>query len=348
MYKYPIALTQQFKFCGNPFRIDTYKGCNFGCKYCYANSRNGNYSSDFDVADFNIIEKLFYKAFDTQKAYKDINIELLRHKVPLHLGGMSDPFQDREWEYGLTYKFLQLTNKYNYPVMISTKCANLPEKYWNILNPNIHAFQISLIGFNDNFIKVHEINTPTATKRIEFIKLLHNKEFWVGLRIQPLIDIYEAISLIKNVEDYINYITIEHLKIPKDNKTVFDTYNKILNVKENYYDYGRRNYELKKEIKEKNVQQIKNITKIPVGVGDNDLHKLTDTRCCCGIDTINENFNNWMKYNETYFVTGNYYKDGIWYPKSNCRNCLNSNMRISDKFKTVKDYVDYYMQKNNT
>ncbi len=26
MYKYPIALTQQFKFCGNPFRIDLYKG----------------------------------------------------------------------------------------------------------------------------------------------------------------------------------------------------------------------------------------------------------------------------------------------------------------------------------
>lgn len=347
MYKYPIALTQQFKFCGNPFRIDLYKGCDFGCKYCYASSRKGNYSSVFDIADFTIIEKLFYKAFDTQKEYKDITIELLRHKVPLHLGGMSDPFQKREWEYELTYKFLQLSNKYNYPVMISTKCAYLPDKYWEVLNPDIYAFQISLIGLNDNFIRQHESNTPTAKERTEFIKQLHNKGFWVGLRIQPLIDVQEAILLIKYIENYINYITVEHLKIPKDNKTVFDIYDKIFNVKENYYDYGRRNYEVKKEIKEENIRKIKSITKIPVGVGDNDLHRITDSRCCCGIDTINENFNNWLKYNETYFVTGDYCKDEIWYPKSNCRSCFNSNMRISDNFRTVKDYVDHYIKAIN-
>ena len=41
LYKYPMALTQQFKHCGNPFRIDTCKGCDFGCKYCFANNRGG-------------------------------------------------------------------------------------------------------------------------------------------------------------------------------------------------------------------------------------------------------------------------------------------------------------------
>ena len=50
MYKYPIALTQQFRFCGNPFRVDLYKGCDFGCKYCFANSRNGGFRADFDEA----------------------------------------------------------------------------------------------------------------------------------------------------------------------------------------------------------------------------------------------------------------------------------------------------------
>ena len=29
LYKYPIGMTQQFRHCGNPFRIDSYKGCGF-------------------------------------------------------------------------------------------------------------------------------------------------------------------------------------------------------------------------------------------------------------------------------------------------------------------------------
>lgn len=95
MYKYPMALTQQFRFCGNPFRIDLYKGCDFGCKYCFANSRQGNYSADFDIADFEKVEKLFYKAFEEDKETKNLNVELLRNKVPLHVRWNVRPFSNK-------------------------------------------------------------------------------------------------------------------------------------------------------------------------------------------------------------------------------------------------------------
>jgi DNA repair photolyase len=347
MYKYPLGLTQQFRFCGNPFRIDTYKGCDFGCLYCYANTRKGNYKNTFDIADFNVIESMFKKAFESDREYSNINIELLRHKVPLHLGGMSDPFQRREWKYGLTYKLLELSNKYKYPIIISTKIANLPQKYWDILNPEIHAFQISLMGYNENFVRKYEINTPTPQERIEFIKLLKSKGFWVGLRIQPLIDIDEAILLIKNVEQYnINYITIEHLKIPVDNKSTRKLFDDVFKKYNFYKPKQGRAYEIPRNIKIENINKIKSITNIPIGVGDNDLHELTDTRNCCGIDTINKNFNNWLKYNYTYFATakGTENKKNIWYPQNNCRFVLNSADRGSKDFKTVKDYVDYYCE----
>lgn len=310
--------------------------------YCYANSRQGNYKSNFDIADFNIIEQMFKKAFDSNKKSKNINIELLKNKVPLHLGGMSDPFQSREWAFNITYKLLELSNEYQYPLIISTKCANLPQKYWDILNPNIHAFQISLIGYHEDFIRKYEINTPTPTERIEFIKLLKSKGFWVGLRLQPLIDIEEAILLIKNIEKYnINYITVEHLKIPVDNKKIKDLFGDIFEKYKFYKPKQGRAYEIPREIKVENINKIKSITNTPIGVGDNDLHELSDTRCCCGIDTINNNFSNWLKYNYTYFVTGNI-EDNIWYPKSNCRSVFNSNDRINKEFRTVKDYVDFY------
>lgn len=173
LYEYPIGLTQQFRMCGNPFRIDVYKGCTYGCKYCFANSDNFTSKNNFMISNFDKIERLFYQAFESDKEYKNINIELLRHKVPLHLGGMSDPFQIAEAKYGLTYKLIELTNKYNYPMIISTKASSMPSKYWDILNPNIHAFQISLCGTSESWIRQFETNTPPPKYRINFMRQLN-------------------------------------------------------------------------------------------------------------------------------------------------------------------------------
>ena len=77
LYKYPMALTQQFKHCGNPFRIDVYKGCDFGCNYCFANCRGGNLEKGFKIADFSIIEKNFKKAFEDDKETKNITMHVI-------------------------------------------------------------------------------------------------------------------------------------------------------------------------------------------------------------------------------------------------------------------------------
>ena len=121
---------------------------------------------------------------------------MLKHYVPLHLGGMSDPFQKREWKYGITKRFLEISNKYNYPINISTRTSYLPDEYWNLLNPEIHTFQISLIGVSDEYIRKFETNTPLASERIKFVKELKRRGFWVSIRIQPIIDINEVLELI--------------------------------------------------------------------------------------------------------------------------------------------------------
>ena len=345
-YQYPIQLTQQFRFCGNAFRIDLYRGCNFGCNYCFANNRGGAHQKKYDYADFAQIERLFDKAFESDKEYKDVIVELLKRKVPLHLGGMSDPFQNREFELGLSYKLLELTKKYNYPMIMSTKQANLPEKYWEIFDSKIHAFQISLMGYDEEFVAKYEGNTPTPKERIAFMQKLHDNGMWVSMRLQPLIDLEQAKKVVMAVDNIVDYITIEHLKIPNDNKRIKALFANIVNKENYYYPSSMRNMELKKEIKEYNFNEIKKITKVKLGAGDNDLHQLSDSRNCCGIDTIGKEFDNWLKYNYTYFVTAKEDEnfDNLWTPKGNVNSFLNGHTRVKG-FNNYKQYTDLYVEK---
>ena len=84
-YKYPMAITQQFRHCGNPFRLDAYKNCTFGCSYCFANNRTGGVTREDKVADVSIVEKMFFKAFETDKEYKNITIEMEKNVESLNL-----------------------------------------------------------------------------------------------------------------------------------------------------------------------------------------------------------------------------------------------------------------------
>ena len=339
IYNNPIGITQQFRHCGNPFRIDTYRGCNFGCKYCFANNRT-DITFTSQVADINKIKNMFSRAFDNDKQCTSIITEMLRHKVPLHLGGMSDPFQSREWKYKVTYELLKLSNEYSYPIMISTKQCFLPEEYFEVLNPDLHAFQISLFSDNLELVRKFESNTPAPQERIDFIKNLHDRGFWVGLRVQPLIDVDSVISLVKKLNGYINYLTVEHLKICNNNKKMAKLMFSMSNYDVEDYKCTGRNYELKREVKLKNIHEIKEVCECPVGCGDNDLHEESESNCCCGIDTINENFDNWLKYNSM-----NIRKNGVgdyWYPKNSCHSYFNSDCRI--KGADFKGYVDNYME----
>lgn len=343
-YSSPLGLTQQFRFCGNAFRVDMYKGCDFGCKYCFANGMSAKGHNDgFAEAKIEQVEKLFTKAFDTQDMTNDITIELLRKKVPLHCGGMSDPFQKREFEHKLTYKLIELSNKYQYPIIFSTKTSQLPKEYFDILDPNIHAFQISIMGWDDEYIRKYETNTPTAKERLEFLKKLRELGFWCSIRIQPLVNLEQAIKLLENASTYPSYVTIEHLKIlctnDKINKLFVDEYANTTYKKADHF-----RIEVEPAIKQKNIEvlmKLANSNKVLVGVGDNDLHHLSQSRCCCGIDTIQGNmFDNWLKYNLTYFVTGECESpDLLWTPKCNCRKCFFSDA-VKPQFKKFTDFKE--------
>jgi DNA repair photolyase len=300
------------------------------------------------------IEKLFYTAFETtEPCENNLTVELLRHKTPLHCGGMADPFQSREFKERITYRLIELSNKYDYPICFSTKANNLPNDYFEILNPKLHAFQISICGFDEDFINKYETNTGSAESRVEFLRLLRSKGFWCSIRIQPIIDVVQALKLVDFAKDSPSYITVEHLKISLQNEAMVNLFKEQL--ASGKYVEGTSNFvyrELSVADKVSNIKQIielANKYNVLVGVGDNDLHYMSQSRCCCGIDTIGESFDNYLKYNLTYFTTGDYTLNE-WYPKSNCSECflLKSKAKIGldGNQKYFKSCTDEYILNN--
>lgn len=338
LYKNFIAVTSQFPMCGNCFRLDSYKGCSFGCVYCFANARKaGGYQIKYQIAHVKLFSKYLYEALILGEKSNLVK-ELLNIKVPLHLGGMSDPFQKAEWKFGITKKFLKLSNKYQYPINISTKCGELPYDYWKLLDPNIHTFSISLIGYSDEYIRKFEKRTPLSSERIKFVKELHDRGFWVSIRIQPIIDMNEVLLLIKNTEKYVDYYTVEHLKLPVDNR---DLFNELLPMVKQYrmnLQARGREFEFDSRIKVENIHRIKSFTKVPIGCGDNELHIMSDSLNCCGVDTMPQAFKNWLKYNSMYIkMTGD---RSQFCPDNNCSQCFMSGSVI--KGYKYKDYTESY------
>jgi DNA repair photolyase len=88
-----------------PFRwtINPYRGCEFGCKYCYA-----RYTHEFmEMRDPGQFErKIYAKAFDAVRFRKELSALPLGETIAL--GTATDPYQPAERRYGVTRKMLEV------------------------------------------------------------------------------------------------------------------------------------------------------------------------------------------------------------------------------------------------
>ena len=346
-----MQLTSQFKFCPMAFRMDMYRGCDFGCRYCFANMNAfheiGTGLSTWREADINKVRRMFQTAFETDKESMSVIVELLRNRVPIHCGGMSDPFQKREWKLGLTKELIKISKEYNYPIVFSTKTARLPDEYYNLIDPKIHAFQVSIIGWSPEYSKKWECNTATPQERAEFVQLLRNDfGVWCSVRIQPIIQKWEAVALMLNMRDIPSYYSLEHLHVIADSWAGQEALLKYCKGSKSFVQNGGLT-EVRTDIKRRNIAfltKVANSFGVKVGSADNDLHFLSQSRCCCGTDTIGGAFDNYLKFNECYMSTGKTDVANIFIPKSNVRRHMNMGKGIPTVY--VEDVTKQYIKDN--
>ncbi len=177
--------------CYYPVRLDPYgKGCGHNCSYCYARSllefRDLWRPQDPGVADVAKIRKLFEDVFD--KGRRNKWSEVLLRRVPLRIGGMTDPLQPIELEERTTLELLRLLRDYRYPYLFLTKSALVGEEpYLSALDPGLAAVQISVTTLDDEKAARLEHGASRPSERLRAIRSLSQAGFFVTGRISPLI-----------------------------------------------------------------------------------------------------------------------------------------------------------------
>ena len=324
-----LKLTSQFTFCPYAFSLDLYEGCPHRCTYCFSQqayyinksfkSKNIQFDSIRGILNLEKIEKYLIGQYRNSKNQITRLLQYLFDiKQPLHVGGMYDPFpRGVENVYRIGKKFLELMNKYQYPVIFSTK--NPPVEYIDLFRQGKYILQVS-IPFNKKYGDIVEKGALPVEKRFEAIKKIRPYVKKVVVRMQPYIigimsdkELEEHITNIKN--SGADAVTVEFLKFqvfqPKgcyqmeklSEEVGINLKNKLTEVEgpDWVYPIHSRKRELLK------IKEMVHAHSLEFYSAENSLRDEGDGFACCGINHNNDSekdFYTKLRYttNEALFI----------------------------------------------
>lgn len=167
----------QAVLCEYPVRLDTYSGCSHGCKYCFARTKVD-------------IEKVTMKNCAKQlrgfiEGKRNGVTKWCDWAIPLHWGGLSDPFQPVERKAGASLECLKIFAETKYPVIISTKGKLITEEpYLSILRECNAVVQVSMVCSSYDRM---EPGAPSFEERLSMVARLAGNCRRVIVRAQPYI-----------------------------------------------------------------------------------------------------------------------------------------------------------------
>lgn len=369
-YTTPLGITSQFSFCGLPLRLDSYAGCAFRCVYCFAIYRGGNtFGENVRPADHKKIERIFQSALRSETSSVGMIGQFLRRRVPVHFGGMSDPFQPAENRYRVTESILRVLATHHYPTVISTKSSLIAsEPYISLLRHiNYVVVQFSFSSTIDKISDRFEHFSDPPTKLMKSMEKLTNEGVSVTCRWQPFIPgVSEPPSefIPRMASTGCKHVGLEHLKIPVERR--HPLWDKLANgvnrdIFEEYRELGARldgrEFILPAQEKLSLVLETAAISRkhgLTFGAADNEFQYMSDTDCCCsGIDQF-PGFENWYKYQIGYAVRKCRGKkisyESIaqeWHPTGSIDRYLNSHSRLSKSGNSLGTVTDHILAKWN-
>ena len=179
--------------------LNTYRGCEHGCIYCYARPSHAylNLSPGLDFET-----KLFAKP----EAAKLLRMELAKPSYrcsPIALGSNTDPYQPIEREWKITRQVLEVLAEHRHPVSIVTKSA-LVERDLDVLTrlarDDLVKVFISVTTLDGELARRMEPRAATPRRRLQAIQHLNEAGVPCGVMAAPVIPFLTDAELEKILE----------------------------------------------------------------------------------------------------------------------------------------------------
>ncbi len=278
-----IACGSQVILCDVPIRFDTYKGCSHACKYCFVKRK----SDITQIEVQNCLKSL--KGFINGK--RNIETNWCDWNIPLHWGGLSDPFQPCEEKYRISYECLRILAETKYPFIVSTKGRLIAEKeYLDLIKECNCVVQISMVCSKYDIL---EPGCPSYEERLKIVEKVSKVAKRVNIRVQTYMpEIFN--DLIENIPRLAKAgahgIQIEGMKFTK----------KVDGMIKIGGDYCYPVEVLKRDFRKIRKECHKNGMRFYCA--ENRLRYMGDDMCCCGIDGLDGFESN--KFNLCHFYNG--------------------------------------------
>lgn len=177
------ALTKLKRKIPYGWDLNIYRGCEHGCKYCYA-----LYSHDY-LGSNSFFTDIHVKTNIVDVLEKQLKSPNWKREV-INIGGVTDSYQPSEKEYQLMPEILKLLIKYKTPAIISTKSDlilrdyDLIDELSKITYINVAA---TITTMDENTRKKIEPFSVSSTDRFKMLKEFSNTNASIGLHIMPII-----------------------------------------------------------------------------------------------------------------------------------------------------------------
>lgn len=256
----------QITLCDVPIRFDTYAGCSHACRYCFVN-RKRDISKIEGGEGVDSLRNWINGVRNTHTSWCDWNI-------PLHFGGMSDPFQPIERIKKKTLGALQVFAETKYPFIISTKNALIAEEPYLSLIKNCNVV-VQISAMCDAYDQI-ERGASTFRERVEAMNAIAPYKR-VIVRAQPYMPAFKQ-NLLQSLKVFADAgvygITIEGMKYIKKMRGTI-----LLNG-----DHVYPSSLLRKDFSE--IKERCHKLGLRFFCAENRLRTMGDDLCCCGIEGL--------------------------------------------------------------
>jgi len=186
--------------------LNIYRGCEHGCKYCFAMYSHQYLGSEQYFSD------IFIKTNVVERLEKQLSSPSWKGEV-INLGGVTDSYQPIEAHYKLMPDILRLMIKYKNPCVISTKSDLILRDYDLIaeLSKLTYVNVAATITCMDESIRRKiEPNGAPSLKRFAMLKEFSKTDASIGLHLMPIIPFITDTR--ENIDSLFSYATDNGVK----------------------------------------------------------------------------------------------------------------------------------------